>query len=581
MSSHFEFVASPAPLAGGWEGLSYWRGEDAPSLLEQTIGQTLNRTAQAFPDGPALIVRHTGDLFTWQELRAEVHQLARALMALGISKGDRVGIWATNCAEWVLTQFATATIGAILVNMNLRYRAHELQYALTQSECQTLILMRGFRDCDYVETLLSIAPELREQPPAAGISKSLQHLSKVIYIGDDAPSTFLKWKDLMKMAEQTSEAQLREREARLSPHDPVNIQYTSGTTGFPKGATLSHHGVVNNGLFIGGSMRLTARDKVCIPVPFYHCFGMVLGNMTCLVAGAAMVIPAEYFDPLETLKTVQDERCTALYGVPTMFIAELQHPEFRSFDLTSLRTGIMAGSSCPIELMRRVVGEMNCSELTIQYGLTESSPVITQTCVDDSLEMRVATVGRTLPHTEVKIVDPQTGEIVPFGQPGELCTRGYLVMNGYYNDPQATAQAIEPDGWLHSGDVATMDEHGYVRITGRIKEMIIRGGENIYPREIEEFLHTLPEIADVQVIGVPDEKWGESVCAWVKLRAGAELTGEKIQQRCKGQIANFKIPRMFRFVDDFPMTVTGKIQKFRMREISTAEMQAVVAENLK
>jgi fatty-acyl-CoA synthase len=540
--------------------------------LDLCTGQVLDRTAANHPDRPALVVRQSSDRFTWSQLRDEVDRVARGLMALGVNKGDRVAMWATNITEWVLVQFATAKIGAILVNINLRYRAHELEFALKQSECQTLILIRGFRDCDYVETLFSLAPELRNSAPANVSSRALPHLRNLVYIGADAPQCMLSWEQLLSLAARTSVSELRRREATLSPHDAINIQYTSGTTGAPKGATLTHYNVVNNGLFIGNSMKMTAADSVCIPVPFYHCFGMVLANMTCLVSGAAMVIPSDIFDPLEALRTVEEERCTALYGVPTMFIAELDHPEFSRFDLTSLRTGIMAGSVCPIELMRRVTGEMHCHDLTICYGLTEASPVITQTTVSDSLDIRVTTVGRALPHTEVRIVDVKTGAIVPRGQNGELCTRGYLVMKGYYNDPKSTAATIEPDGWLHTGDLATMDDDGYVRITGRIKEMIIRGGENIYPREIEDFLHTCPGIANVQVFGIPDPKYGEAVAAWVQLKRGARLSAREVQDFCHGQIASFKIPRHIRFVDSFPMTVSGKVQKFRMREMAVEEM---------
>jgi fatty-acyl-CoA synthase len=486
-------------------------------------------------------------------------------------------MWATNCTEWVLAQFATAKIGAILVNLNPRYRAHELEYALRQSECETLLLIRGFRDCDYVETLFNIAPESRTSTPGNFSSKALPHLKNVVFCGETAPPAMLSWKQLLAMGEQVSTAQLRAREATLSPHDAINIQYTSGTTGFPKGATLSHHGVVNNGMLIGDCMKLTEHDRVCIPVPFYHCFGMVLGNMNCVVHGSAMVIPADFFDPLESLRTVEAERCTALYGVPTMFIAELEHPQFKDFDLTSLRTGIMAGSSCPIELMRQVTEVMHMSELTIAYGLTEASPVITQTRTDDTLQRRVSTVGQVLPHTEVRIVDVKTGKTVPRGENGELRTRGYLVMQSYYNNPQATAETIDANGWLRTGDLATMDEDGYVRITGRIKEMIIRGGENIYPREIEEFLHTCPAIADVQVVGVPDVKFGEQVMAWIILRKGHELTAEAVKDFCKGEIASFKIPRLVRFVDSFPITISGKVQKFRMREMYVEEMNLASA----
>ncbi len=554
--------------------LSYARGESEPSLSTLSIGSMLDRTAAAFPSSPALISRHSGDRLTWAELHRDVEQLARALMAIGVQKGDRVGIWATNRTEWVLTQFATAKIGAILVNLNIRYRAHELEYALRQSECQTLILIRGFHDCDYVESLFSIAPQLAEGRSGSLKARQLPHLSNVIFIGEDAPPSMLPWQDLLAMAPQTSIERLRQREASLSCHDAINIQYTSGTTGFPKGATLSHSNVVNNGVLISHTMKLTERDSICIPVPFYHCFGMVLANMSCLASGAAMVLPSESFDPLETLRTVEEERCTAIYGVPTMFIAEFNHPQFHDFDLTSLRTGIMAGSPCPMELMRRVVEEMHCPQLTIVYGLTESSPGMTQTRTGDSLQLRVTTVGRALPHTEVRIVNPKPGAVLPRGVVGEICTRGYLVMKGYYNDPKSTAEAIEPEGWLHSGDLGVMSDDGYVRMTGRIKEMIIRGGENIYPREIEEFLHTCPGIADVQVIGIPDDKFGEEVMAWVKLKRGATLPEEDVKNFCKGQIANFKIPRYVRFVDSFPMTGSGKIQKFRMREISLAEFSS-------
>jgi fatty-acyl-CoA synthase len=555
------------------DSISYSKGPDTTELLNLCVGQALDRSARRFPNGPALIMRHSNDRFTWSELRREVERLARGLMGLGVNKGDRVGMWATNCTEWILTQFATAKIGAILVNLNLRFGAHELEYALRQSECQNLIMIRGFRDCDYIETLFHISPESRTSNPGHFRSQKLPHLKNVIFCGEAAPSSMLKWTDVLAMSGMVSIEQLRTREASLSPDDPINIQYTSGTTGFPKGATLTHYNVVNNGLLIGDCMKLTEDDRVCIPVPFYHCFGMVLGNMNCVTHGSAMVIPADYFDPLRTMECVSEERCTAIYGVPTMFIAEFEHPRFKEFDFTSLRTGIMAGSTCPIELMRQVNEVMHCPELTIAYGLTEASPVISQTRVDDPLQLRCTTVGKVLPHTEVKIVDSKTGKIVPRGEKGELCTRGYLVMKGYYNDAKSTAETIEPDGWLHTGDVATMDENGYVRITGRIKEMIIRGGENIYPREIEEYLHTCPAIADVQVVGVPDPKYGETVMAWIKLREGHSLTPEQVKQFCKGEISDFKIPRLIKFVDSFPITVSGKVQKFRMREMYLAELK--------
>jgi fatty-acyl-CoA synthase len=536
------------------------------------MGQVLDQMKVRYPDSPALILRHETLRFTWAELHEEVERTARGLMALGFQKGDRVGIWATNISQWVLMQFATAKAGIILVNLNLRFRAHELEFVLQQSGCTGLVMEHAFRDCDYVETLRQLAPELDSAAPGQLQSARLPQLRKVVYIGANTPAGMLNWSEMLAQGERVSAAELRAREATLTPHDTINIQYTSGTTGAPKGAELSHYNVVNNGRFIGDSMRLTEHDKVCIPVPFYHCFGMVLGNMACLTHGSAMVIPADYFDPLATMQTVHEERCTALYGVPTMFIAELSHPRIREFDFTSLRTGIMAGSLCPIDLMRRVIRDMHCAEMTICYGLTEASPVITQTTTEDTLERKTTTVGRALPHTEVKIIDPDSREVVPLGTNGELCTRGYLVMNGYHNDPAGTAATIEADGWLHSGDIASMDEHGYVKITGRLKEMIIRGGENIYPREIEEFLYSYPGIKDVQVIGVPSQKYGEEVMAWIIPHDDAKLDAEAIQTYCRGQIAGFKVPKYIKFVESFPTTVTGKVQKFIMRRMAIEEM---------
>jgi fatty-acyl-CoA synthase len=551
---------------------SYSQGDDVPPLLDLCIGQVLDRAAALYPSSPALILRQEHLRFTWSELRAEVERTARGLMALGFERGDRVGIWATNISQWVLMQFATAKTGIVLVNLNLRFRSHELGFVLKQSTCKGLVMEHAFRDCDYVETLRQLAPEIDLAAPGQLHAAELPHLRQVVYIGANPPAGMLGWNEMLARGERVTSAELAAREASLGPHDTINIQYTSGTTGTPKGAELSHYNVVNNGQLIGDSMKLTERDLVCIPVPFYHCFGMVLGNMACLTHGSAMVIPADYFDPLATMQTVHDERCTALYGVPTMFIAEFSHPRFREFDFTSLRTGIMAGSLCPIELMRRVIREMHCAEMTICYGLTEASPVITQTTTEDTLERKTTTVGRALPHTEVKIIDPQTGQQVPLGENGELCTRGYLVMNRYHNDPAGTAATIEPDGWLHSGDLASMDEHGYVRITGRLKEMIIRGGENIYPREIEEFLYSYPGIKDVQVIGIPSEKYGEDVMAWIIPHDGVTLDAEAIQAHCRAQIAGFKVPKFVKFVDSFPTTVTGKVQKFIMRRMAMEEM---------
>ena len=554
---------------------SYASGAGGLPLWGCTIGMALDSAASLYANQPALISCHQQIRYTYREFLSQVEQAARGLLRLGIDKGDRVGVWATNYAEWVIAQFATAKIGAVLVTINPAYRAAELQYALRQSECSTLVLMQGFRDCDYVETLASICPEFKGSRPGELDSPRLPFLRNVIFTGGAVPAgaygrTMFAWDDLIEMGRCEPQEALRNREATLDSDDPINIQYTSGTTGFPKGATLSHHNIVNNGLLVSAAMKLTSLDRLAIPVPFYHCFGMVLGNMVAVAAGAAMVLPAPHFNALATLEAVQAEGCTALHGVPTMFIAELEHPEFKRFDLSSLRTGIMAGSPCPIEVMKRVVNDMHCSEMTIAYGLTETSPVVTQTTTDDPIELRVSTVGKPMPHTEIKIIDPE-GRIVPRGEQGELCARGYMVMKGYYRNPEATRGAIDEARWLHSGDMATMDESGYCRITGRVKDMICRGGENIYPREIEEFLYTHPAVSDVQVIGVPDAKYVEQVAAWIKLKEGAVCGADEIRSFCKGRIADFKVPRYVKFVDSFPMTVTGKIQKFKMRESSIQE----------
>jgi len=558
---------------------SYVSGLCDLSLLDKCIGEALEDTAILYPDNDALIVCHQRRRYTYRELNEEVDRTARGLLSLGIQKGDRIGIWATNCAEWVLTQFATAKIGAVLVNINPSNRARELEYVLGQSECQTLIFIEGFRDIDYVQAVREMCPELASGDPDTAFSRKLPHLRRLILIGGQPSQGMLGWDELVQRGRRIEFDELLARESELDFDDVINIQYTSGTTGFPKGATLSHHNIVNNGAFVAQAMRFTDHDRLCIPVPFYHCFGMVLANLACVISGATMVVPSAYFEAEATLKAVSEERCTALHGVPTMFVAELQHPAFNKFDLHTLRTGIMAGSPCPIEVMKRVVNQMHCREMTIAYGLTEASRVVTQTTPDDPIERRVTTVGKVLPHTEIKIIDPLSGRIVPRGATGELCTRGYLVMKGYYKDPAATNAAIDSRGWLHTGDLAVLDQEGYFKITGRAKDMIIRGGENVYPREIEEFLHTCPGIAAAQVIGVPDQKYGEQVMAWIKLESGSQLGPAEIRAFCEGKIAHFKIPHYVKIVDEFPMTVTGKVQKFKMREAAINELGlAVIAQ---
>jgi fatty-acyl-CoA synthase len=533
--------------------LAYAHGASNVPLRGETIGRMWTDVVAAHGERDALVSCQQGIRWTYAEFDARVERCARALMAEGVAKGDRVGIWSPNNAEWVIVQLATARIGAILVNLNPSYRAHELEYALRQSGCSFLVNALGFKDADYVELLAAVdAPSLR----------------RTVALNQE-------WDALLERAGDGSVEQLRQREAELNFDDPINIQYTSGTTGFPKGATLSHHNILNNGFFIGETLGYRPADRVCLPVPFYHCFGMVLGNLAIVTHGACIVIPSETFEARAALEAVESERCTSLYGVPTMFIAELADPGFGDVDLSTLRTGIMAGSPCPVEVMKQVQGEMNMEEVTICYGMTETSPVSTQTRRDDPLEKRVGTVGQVHPHIEVKIVDPATGLIVRRAEAGELCTRGYSVMLGYWDDEEATRQAIDQARWIHTGDLATMDDDGYVNIVGRIKDMIIRGGENIYPREIEEFLYTNPAIADVQVIGVPNEGYGEIVCAWVVLKPGAALDEEELKEFCRGKIARFKIPQYVRFVDSFPMTVTGKIQKFLMREIEMKERELV------
>ena len=550
---------------------SYAHGVSMTPLIGDTIGVHFDKVVERFADRVALIVRQQNIRWSYGELKAKVDAFAAGLLALGLSPGDRVGIWSPNNAEWVITQFATAKAGLILVNINPAYRLSELDYALNKVGCKALITADSFKTTDYVGMLRELAPEIDRSTAGKLQAKRLPALSTLIRIGAGERRGFLRFDDMLAIGGERHRAQLADLAATLQFDDPINIQFTSGTTGTPKGATLTHHNIINNGYFIGEAQRLTDRDRVCIPVPLYHCFGMVLGNLACITHGAAMVYPSEGFDPLASLEAVEGERCTALYGVPTMFIAELGHPEFKRFDLSSLRTGIMAGSPCPIEVMKRCVAEMNMSEVTIAYGMTETSPVSTQTSHDDPLERRVGTVGRVHPHVEVKIVDTE-GRIVPPGTRGELCTRGYSVMLGYWGDEERTAEAIDRAGWMHTGDLATLDADGYCNIVGRIKDMVIRGGENVYPREVEEFLFRHPQIEAVQVVGVPDLKYGEELCAWVKLQPGAGASAEEIQSFCRGQIAHYKIPRYIKFVDAFPMTVTGKVQKFLIREEMIKEL---------
>jgi fatty-acyl-CoA synthase len=528
--------------------LSYSSGESATALLGDTIGGNFDATVRAFGDREALVDRAAGRRWTYAELAADVDALALRLLVRGIGKGDRVGIWAPNCAEWTLTQYATAKIGAILVNINPAYRTRELEFVINQSGTRLLVAAEKVKTSDYAGMIAEVRPRC-------------PRLTDVVLLGSP------QWQSMLEDGRRLDRRALDRIE--LDIDDPINIQYTSGTTGFPKGATLSHHNILNNGFFVGELCNYTEADRICIPVPFYHCFGMVMGNLAATSHGACMVIPSPTFDPVATLEAVQAEHCTSLYGVPTMFIAELAAPGFSDYDLSSLRTGIMAGSPCPVEVMKQVIERMSMTEVGICYGMTETSPVSTQTRADDSVDRRVSTVGRVGPHLEVKVIDPATGRTVPRGTPGELCTRGYSVMLGYWEQPDKTAEAIDSAHWMHTGDLAVMDDEGYLAITGRIKDMVIRGGENVYPREIEEFLYTHPDILDAQVIGVPDARYGEELMAWVRLRPGAAtLTAESLREFCRGQLARYKIPRYVHIVDDFPMTVTGKVRKVEMRERS-------------
>jgi fatty-acyl-CoA synthase len=561
--------------------LSYVHGSGLTPLLGHTIGESLNRAAAQFEHRDALISSHQNLKYTYGELLHHVNRAARALLRLGVRRGDRVGIWSPNTAEWIIAQFAAAKVGAILVNVNPSYQLRELEFALKQSGTAVLISARRYRKTDYTEMLSTLLPELknpRQGPITASRIPSLRHL---VYLGTDSSPGAIAWSDFIEQGNAVDDAALATRERELQFDDPINIQYTSGTTGSPKGATLSHHNILNNGFFVGEVLRYTEADRICVPVPFYHCFGCVMANLAAVTHAAAIVLPAESFDPEATLQAIETHQCTSIYGVPTMFIAQLEHPSFGQRRLDSLRTGIMAGAPCPIEVMKQVMDRMHVREITICYGMTETSPVSFQSAVDDAIEVRVSTVGRIHPHLECKIIDPASGDVVPRGTAGELCTRGYSVMLGYWDNREATARSIDTAKWMHTGDLAVMRDDGYVNISGRLKDMIIRGGENVYPREIEEFLYSHPKVSEVQVIGVPDLKYGEEICAWVRLREGEAATDDELRAYCRGQIASYKIPRYIRFTTEFPTTVTGKIQKFRMREISIEELCLSRAEAVK
>ncbi len=570
-ATHYDVSRTHRPGISGEMMDSIVRGAQTPPLIEQTIGEALDATVARVPDELGLISVHQGVRWTWRAFGRRVDALAAGFVALGYKQGDRVGIWAPNCAEWALMQFATAKAGIILVNINPAYRLSEVEYTLNKVGVRALVAAERFKTSDYAGMMEELAPEIARSAPGRLKSARLPALEAVVKIGGSPRAGWFDFEELSSLALEESRAALARASARLDRNDAINIQFTSGTTGLPKGATLSHRNILNNGFFLGENMRLGKRDKLCIPVPLYHCFGMVVGNLACVTHGATIVYPTAGFEPRATLETIEKERCTGLLGVPTMFIAELEHPDFARFDLSSLRTGMMAGAPCPIEVMRRVVDQMHMREVTIGYGMTETSPVSFQTTPDDPLERRVSTVGRILPHLEVKVVD-ESGNIVPRDARGELCTRGYSVMLGYWDDDEKTREAIDSEGWMHSGDLATIDEDGYCNIVGRSKDMVIRGGENVYPREVEEFLFRHPKIEDVQVVGVPDAKYGEELCAWIKLRSGMHADAEEIIAFCRGQIAHYKIPRYIRFVDEFPMTVTGKIQKFVIRQKMAEEL---------
>lgn len=552
--------------------ISYASGTSTTPLIGMTIGEKFDETANRFPTNEALVVLHQNIRWTYQQLQEAVNQCAKALINCGLKKGERVGIWSPNRYEWTVLQLATAKAGIILVNINPSYRIHELEYALNQSGCSMLVTSDIFKSSDYEKMISILAPELATATFGRLHATKLPHLRMVVSLSDSPAAGMLSWNAFLAKASECMEETFKERQKTLTFDDPVNIQYTSGTTGFPKGVTLSHHNILNNGYFVAMGMNFTHQDRLIIPVPLYHCFGMVLGNLGCITHGATIIYPSEGFNALQVLKAVEEEKATALYGVPTMFISELNCPEFEQFDLSSLRTGIMAGAPCPIEVMKKVQSKMHMTEVQVAYGMTETSPVSTQTRIGTPLEKQVSTVGQIHPHQEVKIIDPDSGKVVPLNVPGELCTRGYSVMLGYWGSEEQTKAAIDTARWMHSGDLATMDEKGYIRIVGRIKDMIIRGGENIYPREIEEFLYTHPDIEAVHVIGIPDKTYGEIVMAWIKLKDGVYYSAEEIKQFCRGKIAHFKIPALFKFTDSFPMTVTGKVRKIEMREISIREL---------